>query len=125
MCSYVGPNILVLWCVREPFEIHHRNSHVGAWGLKHLLVSHHVKSVVEIVRDQLPLLFFFMRSPLSAIGVALLALLSLIISLPIEYWLIITNIEDQISSLGRKNWEARKTQGIWREIHIIVLVLEV
>jgi hypothetical protein len=67
------------------------------------LVSHHVESVVEIVMDQLPLLFFFMCSPLSVIGVALLMLLSLIIGLPIEYWLIVANTEDQIFSSGRKN----------------------
>ena len=94
MCSYVGPNILVLWCVREPFEIRYSNGHVGAWCLEHLLVSHHVKSVGKIVRDQLPLLFFFVRSPLGAVSVALLTLLSLIIGLPIEYWLIVANIED-------------------------------
>jgi hypothetical protein len=55
----------------------------------------------------------------------LLALLSLIIDLPIEYWLIIANIEDQIYSSGRKNWEARKASGIRGEIHIVVLVFGV
>ena len=103
MCSYVGPNILVLWCVQEPFEIRHSNSHIDAWGLKHLLVPYYVESIIEIVRDQLLLLFFFVCSPLSAIGVALLALLSLINGFPIEYWLIVTNVEDQVSSSGRKN----------------------
>jgi hypothetical protein len=58
------------------------------------LVSHHVESIIKIVRDQSPLLLFFVRSSQGAIGVALLALLSLIIGLPIEHWLIVANIED-------------------------------
>jgi len=67
------------------------------------LVSHHVESVIKIVWDQLPLLLFFVRSSLGTIGVALLALLSLIISFPIEHRFIIADIEDQISSSRRKN----------------------
>ena len=85
VCSYAGPNVLVLWRVRESFKICHSNNHIGAQGLEHLLVSHHVESIIKIVRDQLPLLLFFMCSPLGAIGVALLALLSLIVGLPIEH----------------------------------------
>ena len=103
VCSYVGPNILVLWRVRESLEICHNDGHVGAWGLEHLLVSHHVKSIVKVVRDQLPLLFFFMRSSLGVVGVALLALLYLIVGLPIKHWFIVANIEDQISLSRRKN----------------------
>ena len=94
VCSYAGPNVLVLWRVRESFEIRHSNNHIGAWGLEHLLVSHHVESIIKIVRDQSPLLLFFVRSSQGAIGVALLALLSLIVGLPIEHWLIVANIED-------------------------------
>ena len=112
VCSYAGPNVLVFWRIRESFEICHSNSHIGAWGLEHLLVSHHVESIIKIVRDQLPLLLFFVRLSLGAIGVALLTLLSLIISFPIEHRFIIVHIEDQISS-GRKNWEARETWGVW------------
>jgi hypothetical protein len=55
------------------------------------------------VWDQLPLLLFFVRSSLGVIGVALLALLSLIISFPIEHRFIIADIEDQISSSRRRN----------------------
>jgi hypothetical protein len=61
--------------------------------------------------DQLPLLFFFVCSLLGAVSIALLALSSLIIGLPIGHWLIVANIEDQISSSGRKNWKREKPGG--------------
>jgi len=103
VCSYAGPNVLVLWHIRESFEIHHNNSHIGTRGLEHMLVSHHVESIIKILWDQLPLLLFFVLASLGTISVALLALLSLIISFSIEYRFIIAHIEDQISSSRWKN----------------------
>jgi hypothetical protein len=81
---YASSDILVFWRVRESFEIRHGNSHISARGLEHLLVSYHVESIIEIVRDQLSLLFFFVCSSLGTTGVALLALLSLIVGFSIE-----------------------------------------
>ena len=72
------------------------DGHVGAWGLKHKLISHHVKSIIEILRVYLPLLFFSMRLLLSTISIVLLMLLSLVVSFPIKYWIIIADIEDQV-----------------------------
>jgi hypothetical protein len=75
------------------------------------LVSYLVESIIEAVRDQLPLLFFFVCSPLGTICVALLALLSLIVGLSIEQWLVIADIDDQISSSGREDQEVREARG--------------
>jgi len=55
-------------------------------------------------------LLFFGPS-LGAIGVALLALLSLIIGFSIEDWFVVANIEDQISSVRGENWEAWEARG--------------
>jgi len=88
-----------------------------------LLVPHHVEGIIEVVWDQLSLFFF--RMLLSTIGIALLALLSLIIDFSIEDWFIVTDIEDQISSTRRKNREAWETRGIWGKIQVIVFVLGV
>ena len=93
MCLYTGPETLAFWRIQESIKIRHGDSHVRTWGFEHWLVSYHVKSVIEIVWDQLPLLFLFMCLPLSAIGVALLALLSLIIGFSIEDWFIVADIE--------------------------------
>jgi hypothetical protein len=41
----------------------------------------------------------------------LLALLSLIVGLSIEQWLVIADIDDQISSSGREDQEVREARG--------------
>ena len=84
MCSYTGPESLAFWRVREPIKICHGDSHIGARSLKYCLVANHVKRVIEIVLDQLSLLFFFVCSPLGAVSVALLALSFLVIGLSIK-----------------------------------------
>ena len=95
VCPYTGTDTLAFWRVQESIEICHKDNHIGAWGLEHWLVPHYVESIVNVVWDQLSLLFFC--SSLGAIGVALLALLSLIIGFSIEDWFIIADIKDQIS----------------------------
>ena len=109
VCPYTGPDTLAFWRVWESIEIHHGDSYISAWGLEYWLVSHHVESIIEVVRDQLSLLFFC--PSLSTIGVALLALLPLIIGFPIKDWFVIADIEDQISFARGENWEAGKTRG--------------
>ena len=114
MCSYVGSDILVLWHVWESFEISHSDGHVSAWSLEDLLISHHVKSVIEILWVDLPLAFLhFKCSPLSGVNVALLVLLSLVVGFAIRCRFVIADIEDQISLSWRKDRKTRETQGIW------------
>ena len=74
-----------------------------------MLVSHHVEGVVEVVRDQLSLLFFC--PSLGTIDVTLLALLSLIIGFSIEDWFVVADIEDQISSMRGKTRKREKPGG--------------
>jgi len=50
------------------------------------------------------------------IGVALSALLSLLIGFSIEDWFVVADTEDQVSSLRGKNLEAGETQGVWWKI---------
>ena len=93
-------------------EILHGDSYVSAQGLEHRLVSYHVESIIEIVRDQLSLLFFY--PSLGTIGVALLALLSLIIGFSIEDWFIVADIDNQISSTRGKTGKRGKPGGYGR-----------
>ena len=95
MCSYIGSDALVLWSVGESIQVCHCNSHVGAWRLVDLLIPDHVESITEVVWCKLPLLI---RSPLSAIGVALFALLSLFVGFAIDNRFVIADVENQISS---------------------------
>ena len=122
VCPYTGPDTLAFWRIQESIKICHGDGHVSAWGFEHWLATYHVESVIEIVRDQLPLLFFFVCSPLGVIDVELLVLLSLIVDFSIEEWFVVADIEDQISS-GRENRVARETQGVWGEIHVVVFIL--
>jgi len=110
MCSYTGSDALVLWGIGEPVQICHGNSHIGAWRLVDLLISDHVESIAEVVWCKLS---FLIRSPLSAIGVALLAELSLLIGFAIDDWFIVADVEDQISSSRWKDWKMRETRGVW------------
>jgi hypothetical protein len=73
-----------------------------------LLIPDHVESIAEVVWCELPLLI---RSPLSAISVALLALLSLLVGFAIDNWLVIADVENQISSPRWKD-ETGKTRGV-------------
>ena len=82
VCSYTGPETLAFWRVWESIEICHGDSYISAQGLEDWLVSHHVGSIIEIVWDQLLLLFFC--TMLGAIGITLLALLPLIIYFSVE-----------------------------------------
>jgi len=81
VCPYTGPDTLAFWCVQESIEICHGDSHVSAQVFEHMLVPHHVEGIVEVVQDQLSL--FFCPS-LGAVGVTLLALLSLVIGFSIK-----------------------------------------
>jgi len=74
-----------------------------------LLIPDHVESIAEVVWCELP---FFIHSPLSTIGVALLTELSLLVGFTIDNWFIVVDIEDQISSPGWKDWKTRKTWGV-------------
>jgi hypothetical protein len=80
--SYVSPNTLVFWGIWESVEICHGDSHISVWCFEHLLVPHHVEGVVKVIRDLLSLLFIC--SSLSTVGIALLALLPLLVSFSID-----------------------------------------
>ena len=114
LCPDVSPNIPIFWGVWESVEVFHGDSHVSAWCLEHLLVPHHVEGVVKVIRDHLPL--FFICSSLSTIGVALLALLPLLIGFFIDDWFNVANIQNQISSSRWKNREPGQTRGVRQEI---------
>jgi len=73
-----------------------------------LLISDLVESIAEVVWCKL---LFLIRSPLSAIGVALLAELSLLVGFAIDDWFVIADVEDQISSSRWKDWKTRETWG--------------
>ena len=109
VCPYAGPDTLAFWRVQELIEIRHGDGYISTQGLEHLLVSHHVEGVVEVVRDQLSLLFFC--PSLGTIDVTLLALLSLIIGFSIEDWFVVADIEDQISSMRGKTRKREKPGG--------------
>ena len=76
-----------------------------------MLISDHVESVTKVVWDELPLLIC---SSLGTAGVALFALLSLFVGFAVDKWLVIADIENQVSSSRWKNWEAGKTWGVGR-----------
>jgi hypothetical protein len=59
-----------------------------------LLISDHVESIAEVVWGELPLLIC---SSLSAIGVALFALLSLLVGFAFNKRFVITDVENQVS----------------------------
>jgi hypothetical protein len=82
-----------------------------------------VESIIEIVWDELSLLFFC--PTLGAINITLLALLPLIISFSVSDWLIVADIEDQIPSERGKYWEAGETRGVWGKIQVVAFVLRV
>jgi len=74
-----------------------------------LLIPDHVKSVAEVMRWELS---FLVRASSGAVGIALLAELPLLICLSIDDRFIAADIEDEVSSPGWKDQEARETRRI-------------
>ena len=111
MRPYIGPNILIFGSIGKAIQVCHGDGHVGTWCLVDLLISDHVESIIEITWGELSIL---VCSSLGSVGVALFSLLSLFISFSVNNWFIITDIENQISSSRRKDWEARETRRVWR-----------
>jgi len=74
-----------------------------------LLVPDHVESVAEVLRRELS--FLVCASP-GAVGIALLAELPLLVRLSIDDRFIAADIEDEVSSPGWKDREARETRRI-------------
>jgi len=122
MCPYISPNVLIFGSIGKAIQVCHGDDHVGAWCLVDLLISDHVETIVEIMWGELSVL---VCSSLGSVGIALFLLLSLFVSFSVNNWFIITNIENQISSSRRKDWEAGETRWVWRQIYIVVLVLRV
>jgi len=81
VCSYAGSDTLVFRGVREPVQVCHGDGHVSAWRLVNWLVPDHIESITEVLWRKLP---FLIRSPLSTIGIALLAKLLLLIGFAID-----------------------------------------
>ena len=57
-----------------------------------MLVSDHVKCVIKVIWDQLPLLLIC--SLLSTISVALFVLLSLLVGFAVDDWFVVADIEN-------------------------------
>jgi hypothetical protein len=69
------------------------------------LIPDQVESVAEVVRRELS---FLVRASSGAVGIALLAELPLLVSLSIDDRFITADIEDEVSSPG---WEDREARG--------------
>jgi len=74
-----------------------------------LLIPDHVKSIAEVMRRELS---FLVRASSGAVGIALLAEVPLLIYLSINDRFIAADIEDEVSSPGWKDREARETRRI-------------
>ena len=122
MHPYVGSNVLIFGSIGKAIQVCHGDGQVGAWCLADLLISDHVKSIIEIMWGELSLL---VRSSLGSVGVALFSLLSLFISFSVDNWFIVIDVENQISSSGRKDWEIGEPRRVWWQIYIVVFVLVV
>jgi len=72
------------------------------------LIPDHVESVAEVVRRELS---FLVRASSGAVGIALLAELPLLVGLSIDDRFIAADVENEVSSSGWENREARET---WR-----------
>jgi len=75
-----------------------------------LLIPDHVESIGEIMRREFALL---VRASSGAVGIALLAELPLFVCFSVNDRLIAADIENEVSSPGWKDREARETQRIW------------
>jgi len=73
------------------------------------LIPDHVESVAEVVRRELS---FLVRASSGAVGIALLAELPLFVGLSIDDRLIAADIEDEVSSPGWEDREARETRRV-------------
>jgi len=73
------------------------------------LIPDYVESVAEVVRRELS---FLVRASSGTVGIALLAELPLLVGLSIDGRFIAANVEDEVSSPGWKDREARETQRI-------------
>jgi len=62
MRSYIRSDVLIFWIIGRSIKVCHGDGHISAWCLVDLLISDHVKSITEVVWDELPLLIC---SPLS------------------------------------------------------------
>ena len=113
MRPYVGSDVLIFGSIGKAIQVCHGDGHVGAWCFVDLLISDHVESIIEITWGELS---FLVCSSLGAIGVALLSLLSLFVSFSVNHWFIISDVENQISSLRWKDWEAGETRWVWWQI---------
>jgi len=60
-----------------------------------LLISDHDESIIKVVWDELPLIICL---SLSTVGVALFVLLSLFVGFAVNNWLVIADVENQVSS---------------------------
>jgi len=109
VCANARSDALAFGSIRESIYVGHGNSHVGAWRFVDLLISDHVESVGEIMRRELALL---VRASSGAVGIALLAELPLLVCFSINDRLIVADIEDEVSSPGWKDREARETRRI-------------
>jgi len=86
MRSYTGSDALVLWGIGESVQVSHGNSHVSAWRLVDWLIPDNIESIAEVVWRKLP---FLVRTPLSTIGIALLAELLLLVGFAINSWFVV------------------------------------
>jgi len=109
----VGSNVLIFGSVEKAIQVCHGDGHVGAWCLVDLLVSDHVETIIEVMWGELS---FLVYSSLGTVGVALLSLLSLLVGFSINNWLVITDVEDQISSSRWKDREAGEPRWVWWQI---------
>ena len=110
MCLYVSPNTLTLRSIWESVKVCHGDDYISAWHLEYLLVPNHVKGVIKVIWDQLPLLLIC--SSLSTVGVALFALLPLLVGFSVDDWFVVANIEDLVSTSWWKIWKAGETRGV-------------
>jgi len=107
--SFAGSDTLVFWGIGEPVQVCHGDSHVSTWRLVDWLVPDHIESIAEVLWRKLS---FLVRSPLTTIGIALLAELLLLIGFAIDNWFV-AYVKDQISSPGWEDWKTRKTRRVW------------
>jgi len=105
--SDTGSDPLALRGIREPIQISHSDSHIGARRFVNLLISDQVKSVAEIMRRDLT---FLIRASSGAIDVTLLAELPLLVCFSVNDWLVGADVENDVSSPRWKDRETREAR---------------
>jgi len=73
------------------------------------LIPDHVESVAEVLGRELS---FLVRASSGAVGIALLAELLLLVGFSIDDRFIAADIENEVSSPGREDQEARETRRV-------------